>query len=243
MKRTTSKTLKRVGYLAAAGIGVGSAGWAIYGARTWLSFGRTATVLGQPDELLDRFMPTYDVAERHETRVAAPVAITYAAARDMDLHRSRIVRAIFRGRELLMFERGQPRPPQSLLDETLALGWGVLAETPGREIVVGATARPWQGDPEFRALPPEQFASFAEPGYAKIVWTLSAEPLGPASSIFRTETRVLTTDPDSRARFRRYWSIFSPGVLLIRDRGLALVKADAEQRTAASRPLAPRTRP
>lgn len=34
--------------------------------------------------------------------------------------------------------------------------------------------------------------------------------------MFRTETRVATTDPASRRRFRRYWTVFSAGILLIR---------------------------
>jgi hypothetical protein len=150
----------------------------------------------------------------------------------MDINDSRLVRTIFRGRELVMLERGQPRVRKSLLAETLSIGWGVLAEVPSREIVVGALARPWQGDPGFKALPPDQFAAFHEPGYAKIVWTLSAEPRGDSASVFRTETRVLTTDQESRARFRRYWSIFSPGILLIRRSALPLVKRDAEERAA-----------
>lgn len=229
-----NRVLKRVGWLAVAGIGAASAGWAAYGIRTWLSFGRADERPASRDDLLDRFIPAYDVVERHEIRVAAPAAVTYAAALDMDLYRSPLIRAIFRGREALMLERGEPRVPQSLLSETLSIGWGVLAEVPDREIVVGALARPWQADPDFRALPPEEFATFAEPGYVKIAWTLAAEPDGLSSSTFRTETRVLATDPRSRARFRRYWSIFSPGILLIRKQSLGLVRADAERRATAA---------
>ena len=225
-----NRTLKRAGVLAVASVGAVSAGWALYGARTWLTFGRRTESDVSRDRLLDRFMPMYDVAERHQAKVAAPAAATFAAARDMDLYRSRIIRAVFRGRELLMLERGKPRTPQSLVDETLSIGWGILAEVPDREIVVGAVCRPWQADPQFRAVPPDEFATFDEPGYAKIVWTLSAEPLDSSTSLFRTETLVATTDAESRARFRRYWSVLSPGILLIRRVSLGLVKADAERR-------------
>jgi hypothetical protein len=64
----------------------------------------------------------------------------------------------------------------------------------------------------------------------KIVWNLSVEPLGPSESMFRTETRVATTDAYARKRFRRYWAAFSPGIRLIRRESLSIVKADAEQR-------------
>jgi hypothetical protein len=84
---------------------------------------------------------------------------------------------------------------------------------------------------EFRGLPPDEFAAFAEPGYAKIVFTLAADPLSQNRSVFRTETRVMTTDPESRARFRRYWSVFSPGILLIRYEMLRLLRQEAERQT------------
>jgi hypothetical protein len=33
--------------------------------------------------------------------------------------------------------------------------------------------------------------------------------------MFRTETRVSTTDADARAKFRRYWVFVSPGIVAI----------------------------
>ena len=230
-----NKTMKRAGWMLGGAAGAVSLGWLGYAATAWYRYGRVVEN-GTRDALLDRFMPAYEVRERHETRVAAPAADTYAAARAMDLYRSPLVHAIFRGRELLMRpEPTRERRPQPLVDEVLALGWGVLAEEPGREIVVGAVTQPWTGDVVFRALPPAEFASFNEPGYAKIVWTIAADPLGPAESTFRTETRVVTTDAYARERFRRYWAVFSPGILLIRRESLRLVKAEAEQQFRDSR--------
>lgn len=189
---------------------------------------------------LDPFMPTYDVAERHEIAVAAPAGITMAAARDMDIYRSPLVRVIFAIRTLPGRLRGvPPREPASLLSETLALGWRVLADQPGRTIVVGAVTQPWHANVTFRGLPPDAFVAFDEPGYAKIAWTLEAVPLGPSTSRFRTETRVSTTDARSRRLFRRYWVVFSPGILLIRRASLRLVKAEAERRfQCAGQPVA-----
>ncbi len=199
-------------------------------AATWYRYGRVARHGGLPT-LLDRFLPTCEVLERHETRVVAPAEMTFVAAREMDLMQSPLVRAIFRGRELLM--RATPatkRQERTFLHEVLELGWGVLAEESGREMVLGAVTQPWEADVRFRSLPPDEFAAFDAPGYAKIAWTIRAEPLGPATSRFCTETRVATTDADSRKRFRRYWTMVSPGVRLIRRESLRLVRADAERR-------------
>jgi hypothetical protein len=86
----------------------------------------------------------------------------------------------------------------------------------------------------FHPLPPEEFAGFDEPGYVKIVYTLAAEPLGPGRSRFVTRTRVVTTDPEARRRFRRYWAPMSAGILLIRYLSLPMVKREAERQTQPS---------
>jgi hypothetical protein len=206
-----------------------------YGATTWYRYGRVKPK-ERDDELLDRFIPSYEVGERHEVRVAAPADTTFAAARGLELNRSPLVRAIFRGRELLMGSTrpGDRPPPRAFLEEVLSLGWRILAEDPGREIVVGAVTQPWKADVVFRGLPPEKFAGFSEPDYAKIAWSLAVSPAGPRTSVFRTETRVATTDASARAKFRRYWAALSPGILLIRRETLRMVKKEAERRARES---------
>ena len=116
-----------------------------------------------------------------------------------------------------------------LVEGMLAIGWGVLADIPGRLFVAGAVTEPWRAAVEFRALAPEDFAAFDEPGYVKIVWTLEAEALSESESIARTRTRVKTTDPAARRRFRRYWTVSSLGILLIRHEILRLVRREAER--------------
>jgi hypothetical protein len=224
---------KRAGWIAggaaaaAALLGLGYLGAA------WYRYGRVPD-RARPSPLLDCVMPAYEVHERHETRVAAPAATTYAAALELDFRRSRLVRAIFRGRELLLGgEPAKDEGPPGLLAQARHLGWAVLAEAPGREVVLGAVTRPWEANVRFRGLPAAQFAAFDAPGFVKIAWTLSAEPRGPAESMARTETRVVTTSPAARARFRRYWAVFSPGIRLIRRQSLRLVRADAERRYRA----------
>ena len=185
----------------------------------------------EQDALLDRFMPTYEIAERHRIRVKAPADITFAAATDMNLQQSPIVRAIFKGREWIMRSHPAPQPaPGSFIEQMRAIGWGMLAEVPGREIVMGAVTQPWVANVVFRPLPPEEFVAFHDPDYVKIAWTLRADPVGDGESVFRTETRAIATDPSARAKFRRYWSFLSPGIIVIRWASLGPVKADAERR-------------
>ena len=182
------------------------------------------------DALLDQFMPVYDIVERHHIRVEAPVAVTFAAARDQDLLRSPGIRAIFRARELLL--RSTPDEsarPRRLVEQMKGLGWGVLAEIPGREIIMGAVTEPWESDVTFRTLAPDAFATYDEPGHVKIAWTLRADPHGTSASDFRTETRAVATDAAARTRFQRYWALVSPGVALIRWLSLRPLKQEAER--------------
>jgi hypothetical protein len=225
----------RTGRLVARGAAAALLAGLGYGAATWYRYGRIKPT-GSDGELLDRFMPTCEVRERHQVRVAAPADVTFAAARELELSRSPLVRAIFRGRELLM---GSTRmhdeaPSRPFLEEVLSLGWRILAEEPGREIVLGAVTQPWQADVVFRGIPPEEFAAFDEPGYVKIAWNLVALPVGSSESVFRTETRVATTDHSARTKFRRYWLVVSAGILLIRRETLRMVKREAERRVRLS---------
>ncbi len=207
---------------------------AVRAAVTWSRYGRVD--LGKDrDELLDRFMPTCEAREYHETRVAAPAEITFAVARRLELARSPLVRWIFRGRELLMgSSRTAAKPPRPSLEEVLELGWRILAEEPGREIVLGAVTQPWQADVVFRGVAPEEFAAFDEPGYVRIAWTMAVRPEGADRSVFRTETRVSATDAVARARFRRYWVMVEPGVRLIRMEILRMVRREAERAQAGA---------
>lgn len=225
----TAQSVRRV---VAAGIGFAAGAYAAYAAVTWARYGRPRRPAeGEEDDLLDRFMPVYDVVERHHIGVNAPAAVTLSAAREFDFFDSPIARAIFRGRELILGAAPDDRPrPRGLLAAMQSLGWVVLDEVPDRELVVGAVTRPWEPNVTFRSVPPADFAAFSEPDYVKIVWTLRADPDG-TDSIFRMETRAVATDAEARRTFRRYWAFLSPGIILLRWISLVPVKRAAEQGT------------
>jgi hypothetical protein len=219
-------------------MGLAAGSYAAYVAATWLRYGkaRRAERDDERDSIADRFLPHYEVAERHRVRVRAPAEITFDAACNMDLRSSWMVRAIFRAREWILGAGETERAlPRGIVEEMKTLGWGVLEKVPGREIVLGAVTQPWVADVVFRSLPADEFAAFREPGFAKIVVSFRADPESSGESIFRTETRVATTDPIARAKFRRYWSFLSPGIILIRWLSLPAVKAQAERKARAAR--------
>lgn len=215
---------------AAGAAAAGTAAYAGWVGAAWYRYGRVCPERAS-DSLLDRFMPRYEVRERHERRVEAPASLTFTRAKEVSLRGSPVARAIFALRSIPS-RLGETAPrvnERGVLEETLSLGWGVLAEEPGREIVVGAVTQPWKADVVFRAIPPQEFAAFSERGFVKIAWTLAVDPIGPSRCVFRTETRAIAVDAESRARFRRYWAFVSPGILLIRREMIRMVAADAER--------------
>src|SRR5262245_31111357 len=79
----------------AGGIGLAAASYAGYVAMAWFHYGNPKPATGDSaDALLDRFMPHYEIAGRHKTRVDAPAEVVLSAATDMDLESSALVRGI-----------------------------------------------------------------------------------------------------------------------------------------------------
>jgi len=222
----------RIGLLAA---GIGAASYGAYSLAAWARYGHVHADRHPHDALLDRFLSDPEVDEFHHFKVNAPAEITFEAAKNLDLQASPLVKAIFWLRGLPALLQGtqlRPNGPRGIIDETLANGWGVLAEVPAREIVIGAYTQPWHEKVTFNSLPPSEFASFAEPGYVKIVVTFAAEPLSATESRFVTRTRVATTDHVSRKKFRLYWAPMSAGIILIRYLSLPLIRGAAEKEYA-----------
>lgn len=177
---------------------------------------------------LDPFIPAPDVRERHEIVVAASAATVMGVVRKFDMYSIPAVRMIFRAREMLMGVKAPQRVPQPLIGEMKGLGWQPLLDLPESLFVGGAACQPWLANVVFRPIPPAEFAAFDEPGQVKIAWTLEVEPLGANRSRLSTETRVVATDAEARARFRKYWRWARYGIVLIRRLLLPAIRRQAE---------------
>jgi hypothetical protein len=154
--------------------------------------------------LLSEVLPEYDFRERHARRVDAPPERVFAAVRELSADDTPVVRVLFRLRGL----RGATARP--ILEQMERFGFEVVAEEPGRELVVAAIGQPWKlrGGSRPRGV---DFLTFAEPGYAKMAFSYRLE-----NGVLTTETRVRLTDSDARRSFRRYWVVIRPFSGLIR---------------------------
>lgn len=183
--------------------------------------------------LLDRFIPHPEARERFEVCVRAPASLVMEVACNFDMQSLPVVKAIFWLRErALRSESPAPRKPQGILEETRALGWGLLAEQPGTFVACGAACQPWHANVTFSPVAPAEFLAYATPGQVKIAWTLEAHAQGPALTRFAQETRVAATDGHARTLFRRYWRWARFGIISIRLLMLPAIRREAERRWA-----------
>jgi hypothetical protein len=220
--------------------GVAALGYAGLVAWHRSRYGKVSHLAGaDAGNLLDRFIPAPEVVERNQIEIDAPAAITFAAAKEMRLLDSLLVRGLIKTREVVLGGTPDQRlHPAALIPQMQSIGWVVLAERADREIVLGAATIPWHANPLFRSIAPAEFLAFRDPGYVKIAWSLRVDPVDAGRCVFHTETRVSTTDADARDRFMRYWSFVAPGVELIRLALLRPLKHEAERRARADREVA-----
>jgi hypothetical protein len=183
--------------------------------------------------LIESAMPTFDTVIAEHVVVAADPATTLDAARTLDLMtvRTPLVTASMwvRGLPLRVFGKATPPVLRLVIDEGLGLrGWLLIGERADREVAFGAVGRFWQPIIKWRDVPLSDFADFAEPGWGKIAANFSVLPYGEHSTLLSYECRTVTTDPESRRRFLRYWWLIRPFVGHIMRATLKKIKADAE---------------
>jgi hypothetical protein len=182
---------------------------------------------------IDAALWDFDVVITESVVVNADPARTYEAARSLDFLRVRtpvLVAAMWvRGLPARLSGRPAEAPPRLVLGEGDPLpGWLILGETPGVELAFGAVGKFWQKEIEWRDVPRDEFATFADPGFGKIACDFRVQPCGPGRTLLTYECRTATTSPDARAKFARYWWLIRPFVGHIMRATLATVRHDAE---------------
>jgi hypothetical protein len=240
-RRRKGSQIALVGVAALATLPVAGLGWLFLTAPGRYSRDARRARAGEAGPLLiDRQLPGFDATLVCEIEVDAPPEVTYDAIGETNLL-DPVVRGLFRVRELpdrfLRWVNSEPAPPtpRSVTFDDLVqpgLGMVVVAEEPGTEIVVGSVGRFWEKDYGWRPLEAHEFASFQEPGYAKLAIGFRVEPHGEGGTLLRYEARTATTDESARRQFRRYWRVIQPGVALVMRRALGLIRDEAQNRVA-----------
>lgn len=198
--------------------------------------------------LMDRVLPEFDETIVDHLLIDAPIEEVYRTVREMDfldIHSPLMDAAMFiRGVPVrigrMIRKTPLPPPPPSMrladmfdggVDPEVLEGWVPLGEEPPHEIVFGAAGKVWQPDIEWKRVPPEEFADFNEPGFAKIAAGFSMRSYGESRTLLSYEARTAGTDAESSAKFRRYWWLVRVGVGFVMRAALKTAKDLADART------------
>jgi hypothetical protein len=108
-------------------------------------------------------------------------------------------------------------------------GWTLLGERDHEEIALGLVGKFWRPAIEYADVSASLFSAFAEPGYAKTVYSLSVRALGERATLLSGAMRTATTDEHARKWFRRYWTLgVGSGAHVLVGGLLDVVREDAE---------------
>jgi hypothetical protein len=179
---------------------------------------------------LDELLPRYHFSEHHERHIAATPAQVWRALHDVTAADIRFFRTLTTIRR---FGRSGPEDilnapaHRPILDVALSTTFVRLASDTNREIVVGTTVIA----PPAAAVPrtPDEFRTLTALGFAIAAMNFRIEAQPDGASRLTTDTRVFATDPSTRRRFARYWSLIYPGSALIRRQWLAAVARRAQE--------------
>ncbi|MDB4949959.1 MAG: uncharacterized protein JWM27_2608 [Gemmatimonadetes bacterium] len=182
--------------------------------------------------LIDEWMPRFDAAEHHSTRIHAPAARVWSVVRELDFGRSPVVRGLMLLRGLpTLLTRGRrcEAPAEAALQSVLRQGFVLLEEREGEELLLGVVGRFWTANGGIRRVTADEFRAWSEPGFARATWNFTLRAEADGAQRLATETRVLCTDADSRRRFLRYWRLVGPFSGLIRRDLLRGIRRAAER--------------
>jgi hypothetical protein len=165
----------------------------------------------------DEYFPLYDFSESHKILIKCSPQKAYETLITLNFSESIFIRCLF-------WLRGLNSRNLQHLRERFTL----LYNEPSKEIILGLIARPWKLSGGRLHLSKEDFQSFSEPDYAKIVWNFTFEHQNENETLVSTETRILCTDIKSRKKFRKYWFFIRPFSGLIRIEILRILRKKLE---------------
>ena len=160
---------------------------------------------------LDRVMPAWQFREVHRVHVEAPADRAYRAVRSVTADEITFFRTLTwirrpRLRAATKDDIFAPASGKPILDVAMNSGFRRIAETPGREILLGTRV-----------------------GRSYATINFLVEPAGAGASDVATETRVYAPDAAARRGFAAYWRVIYPGSAIIRRMWLRAVKRRAEE--------------
>ena len=166
---------------------------------------------------LDEFAPVFQFSEFHSISITAPKDRVYSAIWAVTPEEVRFYKTLMGMRFLNTPER---RP---ILESFTAEGFLLLADDPGREIVIGRA-----GDGRTaKKLTPDEFKALQQAPLIKIAMNFRIQEVDATHCVLTTETRVYAVGTHALRGFATYWRMIYPGSSLIRSMWLRAIKLRA----------------
>jgi hypothetical protein len=181
----------------------------------------TETRVEAPRTRLDEFAPVYQFSELHAVDIAASKERVDAAIRAVRPEEIRFFKTLTWIRTLGKSMAPEGRP---ILASFTAGAFVVLADDPGREIVIGRGGNAMGG----KLWAAEEFRAFHPAPLVKIVMNFRIQEVDTTHCLLTTETRVYAAGTHVRRGFATYWRMIYPGSSLIRREWLRAIKLRAE---------------
>jgi hypothetical protein len=198
-----------------------------------------------PANLLDEFLPRFDVSDTAACTVAADAERCWQALMGVDLlevgRRKPSVGALGAIRmlpelagHLLHGERPPSAPERMRLKDMAALprtqgGWVLLDERPGATLLLGLVGKFWKPVIPYAVVEAVDFRDYDEPDWAKTIYCLAVKPIDERHTLLSGTMRTATTSEAARRWFRRYWTFgVGSGAHLLVNGLLEVVRDQAE---------------
>ncbi|MDK3255015.1 hypothetical protein [Blastococcus capsensis] len=177
---------------------------------------------------LDAVLPRPERVTRQSRWIAAPPSVVWAALHAVRLSELPVTLTLSAARFLPVVLSGRgfgqlhDRP---FLD---ALPVPLLGSQAPSAVVFGGALQAWRlsGGADGPVLDAEQLRSFTQRGWVKAAMDFRLTPQGGGTEL-SSETRVMSTDAETRRRFDRYWRLVRPGSSAIRWEVLTAVELKA----------------
>jgi len=193
--------------------------------------------------LLDELLPRYDAVRIERHLMMGDLPDVWRAVLDADFMQTAdempAVRFLFGVRSAAeraaAAVRRRPAPtvaePATMrLSDLAERGeWVHLDDDAPREVAFGAIGRFWAGETSWEDIETGDFATFSEPGFAKIACSFSLRLCDKNRTLVTYECRTLATDPSSRRAFLRYWRPLSPFIGFVLRAQLRTIETTLEE--------------
>ena len=144
--------------------------------------------------IIDKYLLNYSFFEKHQ--------ITINASKDnvWNTFKSLTLRDLF---SIFYLKKTQTNKFLDLIKNRFIL----LGES-DNEILFGLVGKFWIN--QIRKVSKENFETFNDVGYAKLIWSISIEEKNSNGCILKTETRIACNDLSAYYKFRFYWLFIKP---------------------------------